>query len=310
MKKWIIKAVIQKAISFLPYKHQINFLFQKYITKGVQLSDDYFLDRLIHFQKHVAFYRQFRGAITGIKTLELGTGWYPVIPLSFYLCGAEKIYTVDIARLLNQDRLLTTIRKVVEYHHKGQLKQYLGTYDQNKMTQLEALVKQSTFDSTSILSQLNITYLVEDARQLSLNDQSIDLITSNNTFEHIYFQILKPILLEFKRVLNQAGLMSHFIDMSDHFAHLDQNITIYHFLQFSPKQWQWIDNSIQPQNRMRMADYRKLYRDLDLNILQEDHRPGSLEELAKVNVHYSFQGISNEEIAISHGYLVSEIEKN
>ena len=49
------------------------------------------------------------------------------------------------------------------------------------------------------------------------------------------------------------GLHSHFIDMSDHFAHMDSSISIYHFLRYSEAQWKRIDNSIQPQNRWRLS---------------------------------------------------------
>ncbi|MBK7337072.1 MAG: class I SAM-dependent methyltransferase [Saprospirales bacterium] len=111
-----------------------------------------------------------------------------------------------------------------------------------------------------MLEALHIRYLVTDARKLPLNPESLDLIVSNNTFEHIYPNILAEILAEFKRLLRPGGMMSHFIDMSDHFAHLDTGITIYNFLRFSEKNWGWIDNSIQPQNRWRISHYRHLYK--------------------------------------------------
>ncbi len=89
MKKWILKAIVQKTISFLPFKHQINFLFQKYVTKGVYLSDEYFEDRLIHAANHLKGSKKLSGNTVPDKTLELGTGWYPVVPIVFYLCGSN-----------------------------------------------------------------------------------------------------------------------------------------------------------------------------------------------------------------------------
>ncbi|MEP7168031.1 MAG: hypothetical protein ABI855_01545 [Bacteroidota bacterium] len=61
MKKWILKAIIQKTISFLPFKHRIKFLFQKYVTKGVYLSDVYFEDRLTHAAHHLKGYQKLSG---------------------------------------------------------------------------------------------------------------------------------------------------------------------------------------------------------------------------------------------------------
>ena len=52
MKKWKQKAIVQKIISYLPFGQNINYLFQKYVTKGENLNDEYFLDRLNHAKTH------------------------------------------------------------------------------------------------------------------------------------------------------------------------------------------------------------------------------------------------------------------
>jgi len=85
-----------------------------------------------------------------------------------------------------------------------------------------------------------------------LEDNNIQLISSNNTYEHIYPEVLGGIIQRMWALLAPGGIMSHFIDMSDHFAHMDRGIDIYNFLRFSEKQWDLIDNRIQPQNRWRL----------------------------------------------------------
>ncbi len=308
MKKWILKAVIQKLISFLPYKHRINYLFQKYITRGVQLSDAYFEDRLIHLGHHLAFYRKHKGENRDIQSLELGTGWYPVVPMGLFLAGVETIYTVDISKLMNKERVLTTVNKFVSNRQHERL----TAIDDLKATRWETLQylhqQGAQLPFEKILDLLHIRYLVADARKLSIPDCSIDFITSNNTFEHVYPDILKQILLEFHRILKPDGLMSHFIDMSDHFAHLDQHITIYNFLQFSPQQWQLIDNTIQPQNRWRIGQYRKLYQQLNIPITEELNRPGDQAALQTVNLASPFSEMPKEDVAISHSYVISAID--
>ena len=101
--------------------------------------------------------------------------------------------------------------------------------------------------------------------------------------------------------------MSHFIDMSDHFAHFDQSITIYNYLQYSKRQWERMDNLIQPQNRLRISDYRSLYAELGIPITEELCREGSLKSLSTVNVHREFNGIPIADLAISHCLLVSKM---
>lgn len=308
MKKWILKAIVQKTISFLPLGHQINYFFQKYVTKGVYLTDAYFFDRLGHAKEHLLSYRKFASNLTPEYSLEIGTGWYPIVPVCFFLAGTRKIYSVDITLLTSKERLKITLKKFMACYQSGQLGNYINIIPE-RLAVIDNMLRQyNTYNLNEVLQQLNINYLIEDARNLSLPDNTIDLVNSNNTFEHIYPNLLIPILKEFRRVVKkEGGVMSHFIDMSDHFAHFDKSITIYNYLQFTDKQWSWIDNSIQPQNRMRIYDYQKIYADLGIPVSEETYRPGNLEELAQVPLAEKFANYPATEVAKSHCYFISDM---
>jgi hypothetical protein len=307
MKKWILKAIVQKTISYLPFSNNINYLFQKYVTKGVYLNNDYFTDRLQHAAAHLHYYTKHTTKSFPETTLELGTGWYPVVPISFFLCGTQKIYTVDIALLTNKERIKTTIEKFLAIHTSGFLQQQLPIND-TRFQKLETLYNNyEKLSFEEIIEQLNITYLIEDARQLSLSDNSIDLVNSNNTYEHIYGNILEGIMKDFKRVVKKNdGIQSHFIDMSDHFAHFDKSINIYNFLKFSDTQWHYIDNSIQPQSRLRYSEYKTLYRQLNIDITEETTRPGDLNALLDITLAAKYKAMPLNEVAISHCHFVSK----
>ncbi len=307
IKKWMLKAIVQKTISFLPGSQGINYFFQKYVTKGVFLSDAYFEDRLEHARQHIAAWERHSDGARLRHTLELGAGWYPVVPIAMFLYGAEHIRTADVTLLTNTRHLRTTIKKMVACADSGKLNTYLD-YRPERLEQLRALAGQSDkTDFRQLAKTLNIEYLVQDARQLSLDAGTIDLVHSNNTFEHIYPNILAGILREFARVVRPGGVQSHFIDLSDHFAHFDPSITIYHFLRFSPAAWKWIDNNVQPLNRLRIPDYRQLYQEAGIPITEEQIRPGSLELLRQVPIHAHFQKYSPAENAVSHGYFFSKM---
>ncbi|HLP21116.1 MAG TPA: class I SAM-dependent methyltransferase [Chitinophagales bacterium] len=306
MKKWILKAIVQKTISYLPFSHNINYVFQKYVTKGVNLSDDYFYDRLGHAREHLDYYKKYSGKPAPETSLEIGTGWYPIVPITFFLAGSSKIYSVDISFLTSKERLATTIHKIIECNDRNLLKDYVSILPE-RWAVLTGIIEQlDSLTLEEMLSRLNITYLIEDARKLSLADSSIDLVNSNNTFEHIYPEILIPILKDFKRVVKKnGGIMSHFIDMSDHFAHFDKSINVYNFLQFTDTQWQWIDNSIQPQSRIRIYDYKKIYADLQIPIDFETTRKGNQGELKTIALAPAYTGKPAAETAITHCHFVS-----
>jgi SAM-dependent methyltransferase len=304
MKVWIIKAIVQKFISFLPFKHQVNFLFQKYITKGVHLSDEYFEDKLIHAQNHIRYFRK-HISLNEFKALELGSGWYPVIPIYLFLHGASIIISIDIAQHITKENLETTIKKLIDYNDKKEFDKYYQEIDLARFELLKTILRNyNELKLEEILSKLNIKFLIQDARNTIFDDDYFDLITSNNTFEHIYQEILVDILKEFKRILSPNGIMSHFIDMSDHFAHLDKSISIYNFLQYSEKKWNLIDNTIQPQNRLRINQYKEILYKTPLHILEENNRKGDEEIVKKLKLALPFSNFTSINVAVSHSHMV------
>ncbi|MFH0759945.1 MAG: methyltransferase domain-containing protein [Bacteroidota bacterium] len=306
MKKWVQKAIVQKTISYLPFSDKLNFFFQKHITRGVNLTNEFFTDRIGHAAEHLKAYKKLTGKEVPESCLEIGTGWYPIVPVSFFLAGSDAVFSVDIAFHTTKERIRATLEKMVEAGHSGRLEACFR-YSPERFEIIENLLRDyDRLSLSDVLRKMNFTCLVEDARSLSLPDNSIDLINSNNTFEHIYPDILIPILREFKRVARQeGGAMSHFIDMSDHFAHFDKSISIYNFLKFSDRQWKWIDNSVQPQNRMRIYEYRNIYSDLSIPCTLESFREGNREQLSLIRLSDRFKNNSPEETAISHCHFIS-----
>lgn len=304
IKKWILKAIVQKTISFLPGSHRINFLFQKYITRGVQLTEHYFEDRLIHARKHLESFDK-HATKPLEQTLELGTGWYPVVPIAMFLRGATMIHTVDISSLSDKKKIVTAIDWFLAYEENGKLSAYLEPVPE-RLERLRHIKKNiETHNFQKILATLHISYTVVDVRKLAFPPQSIDLIHSNNTFEHVYPNVLKGILERFKTLVHPKGIQSHFIDMSDHFAHFDKSINIYNFLHYSDKAWNRMDNSVQPQNRWRLSEYQALYKTLKISIAEVDARPGDLEALSTITLAEKYKSFDTKDLAISHAYLIS-----
>lgn len=305
--KWVAKAIVQKTISFLPNPEKANLLFQRYVTRGVELSDEHFGYKITHARDHIIYLRRFQPNLGGGgEILELGTGWYPIIPIAFYLTNCGRTTSVDIQNWLKKEGLIATIAKMREWDEAGRLRAYLPGLLEERWTQLLAIATNAAnYDREAINEIIGLTPLLQDARKLPFADGHFDFICSNNTFEHVHAEVLTGILAEFKRILKPGGLMSHFIDLSDHFAHFDHGINIYNFLRFSRKQWKLIDNNIQPQNRLRWKDYEAMYRQLNIPITEVEVRAGDLDLLAAVDVHPEYADYRAEELAISHGYVVS-----
>lgn len=304
--KWIAKAIVQKAISIFPQRERLNLFFQRYVTKGVELTDAHFGYKVMHARDHLANFKAYGKPSEDKLIFELGTGWYPVVPMLLYLTDCGQVLSADLQDWLRKEGQLATIDKLIEWRSNGKLAPYFPTINEHKWSVLKEISENpAAYDKAKINATIGLTTMLGDAAQSNIDAASIDFICSNNTFEHVHPGALKEILSEFKRIVKPGGVMSHFIDLSDHFAHFDTSLTIYNFLKFSRKQWALIDNSIQPQNRWRWKDYRRLYEELELPITSESIRPGDLNALAQVRVHSEFQDYTPMELAISHGYLIS-----
>lgn len=299
IRKWHLKAIVQKGLSFLPFGSNINFWFQKHITRGVRLTDAYINDRLIHARDHLAYFRQYGGEFN--STLEIGTGWYPIIPLLFYLQGALQVYTLDVRRYMTRKRFTECARKLIGLHDEGRLSAFVHVH-QGRLDKLKEILDSPALEG--MLSTLSIHYVIGDARSTGLPASYFDLVHSNNTLEHIPKEILKSILVETNRVGKGGCIHSHFIDMSDHFAHMDRSITPYNFLKFSTKRWRWINNSIQFMNRLRLPDYRKLFRQSGFHIVHEQLRADSPDDLDTVKVHQEFEEHHLEDLRVTHVHFV------
>ena len=304
---WIAKAVVQKGISFLPFKTHINQFFQRRGTGAISLDDQHFGWKIGHAQDHLALWQKHYPNLdrSSANVLELGTGWYPIVPVYFWLHGINSMDSLDLYPWISAEHCQTTAKKFVEWHSSGQLQPFLGRVDAERWSKLEQAAK-STMPLESFLSMIGLRTLVGDATsKIAGIHESYEFICSNNTLEHILEAPLIAILKHFKGLLSHGGGSSHFIDLSDRFGHFDRSITTYNFLKFSPLQWRLIDNDIQPQNRLRWPQYLDIFTRLGYSVVEAEVRPGSLDELRKVKVHSSFAGLSEAELAITHGYVVA-----
>ena len=308
--KWILKALVQKSISFLPGSQYLNAFFQKHITRGMRLTESHFstklipgIDHLIHFSKWS------KNGLSNKHFFELGTGWYPIIPICCFLAGARKISTLDIRSWLDREGLMITLDRFIEHQSIIESRFEEGGIPAIPIRKWEILkeIRESDESLEKSLKMLGIEPHIGDARQLPFDNASIDFISSNNTFEHIYPHILEGILKEFKRVIRPGGVMTHFIDMTDHFAHLDASINEYQFLRFSKRQWKFIDNRIQPQNRLRLPHYESMYEKLQIPIDEKVLWPYDLSKLEGSQIHRDFADIPKDQLAVIHCYLISRL---
>ena len=308
MASWLVKAMVQRGIGALPYPHFWNGLLQDWVTHSTRLTDEVFFENLSNCGLHLANLQRYNSTtLRHFSAFELGTGWFPVVPIGLFLCGAREVWTWDIAPLLKLDRLKDVIARFLELEERQLLKSRLDALPE-RLALLRAVMTgrdSSNSEPTQLLEGLNIHYRIGNATRSRLPPASIDLIVSDVVLEHPSPAQLTEILHEFRRIAAPEAVMSHSIALDDQYSGRDPRITQFNFLRFSDRMWRWINNPIIPLNRLRISDYRRLFSESGFQIVEETSRRGDPAELARVPLAERFRQYSLEDLLVTYTRLAA-----
>jgi hypothetical protein len=157
------------------------------------------------------------------------------------------------------------------------------------------------------MAEMHISYRIGDATSTGLPPGSIDLFVSNNVFEHVPREELGRILVEQHRVGSPGALLSHHIDLRDHYAKVDRRISVYHMLRFSSRAWWWLNSRMEPQNRLRQSDYLRLLDDTGFELLSNGTTTGSSTAYAAArrNLAREFEGYAEDDLAVINMWIAA-----
>jgi hypothetical protein len=305
---WLLKAMVQRGIGALPYRHFWNGLLQEWVTRSTRLGDGVFFENLRNCQIHLANLRRFSPvAPRSFSAFELGTGWFPVVPIGLFLCGAREVWTWDIAPLLRRDRLKGVIARFLELEQKQLLRSRLDALPERIRALREVMMGCDSPKNkpAQLLERLNIHYRIGNATRSGLPSASIDLIVSDVVLEHPSPAELSDLLREFRRIAAPEAVMSHSIALNDQYSARDPRITEFNFLRFSDRVWYWLNNPIIPLNRLRISDYRRMLSNSGFQIVQEINQQGDPDELARIPLSERFRKYSADDLLVTYTRLVA-----
>ncbi|HYV28651.1 MAG TPA: class I SAM-dependent methyltransferase, partial [Candidatus Eisenbacteria bacterium] len=212
----------------------------------MELTREAFERRLEHCRQHLEFFFETRpDPSDGFRAVELGTGWFPTVPVGLYLSGATEVWTFDIASLLSPARLRKMLDRFKEYDRTGELRKFLPRYQPERMAKLREVSEQAERCSPdALLKQINIHFRVQDACETGLEPGIVDLFVSTAVLEYIPYPVLKSILLEFKRTSSPQAVQSHYINLRDQYSYFDPKITPFNYLQYPAPKWRYFNSPL------------------------------------------------------------------
>lgn len=301
---WYAKAALQGAMSQLRHPQKWNRLFQRYVSRRLSLNDDMVERKVSTAFRHLELIAAVTGDARAPGTmLELGTGWFPIVPAALTAAGVQQVITVDSTSLLREEEVIASLEAVRRVGPS-----YPG-WDPSAASRIDdALAMPRGTSVVGRLDQLGIHAVVADARDLRVAPGSVDAFISNETLEHIPGDSIRAILSEFARVARARGaVMSHHIDMSDHYWHFDKRLNPYHFLRFDERRWRWFNNELQFQNRLRLPDYRSLHTEAGWTVVGEHGLQRDMASLRTVTLAEPFRSYDEDELAVHSAWIVSRV---
>lgn len=307
MPHWLIKAGIQRIISWLPHSAKWNELFQQHVTRSIVLTPDRLGPKLAEAQSYFDLMRRHRpSGNPAFTALELGTGWHPVIPLALHLCGAADIWTFDIDPHLRRERLVELLDGLFQFDADQQLTQHLPSAIPSRLANLRTLREFAAQEEPAVwLKRVQIHSAVRDARQTEVAPGTVDLVFSSGVLEYIPVPILHELLEEFRRVASPGAVMVHRLNLVDQFAYFDKSLSPFNHLKYTAAQWRWRSSPLIWQNRIRISDYRQLLQATGWSLQDENSTNGTLIDLDRVKLAPEFQKYARADLLVLHSILTA-----
>lgn len=226
--RWGTKAVAQGAVSLLPRKQGDALYHWAQTSQGLRpnvAGHRAFLDRV---EEHET--------ISGRSVVELGAGWYPLMPLLLLVRGAASVETYDLN------------------HHYSVAR-----------TRGAAQALLDAGEDADLLRETAATGLLPDRIQyhptsnlVHCRPRDADLALSRYVLEHVHPESIEEIHRTSKAWLR--GPWIHSISPGDHRAYSDERLSKIDFLRYSERSWRLLaGNRFAYHNRLRCPEYRQIF---------------------------------------------------
>jgi hypothetical protein len=312
---WELKAFIQNFIALLPSKISYELYFQMQRHFG-GLKKPY--NPMSHFSVAVSMLRKIQkytlgggGGINGKTFFEVGTGRVPLLPVSFWLCGAEKTITVDLNPYVRNE-LVTDMLFFIKMENDNIKKIFGDLLIMDRFNLLLDYCKNKRIEKDIILKLCQIEYIAPgDASKVNIPQGSINYHVSNTVYEHIPLNIIADILKEGNRIVADDGLFINNIDYGDHFSYMDKNISVINFLQYDDKTWdKYAGNCYMYMNRARHDEFIKLFEMIGHDFLEiEPHKNKEAEKILSKGdfvLDQKFKNKSKEILSITSSMFITK----
>jgi hypothetical protein len=310
-RKWWVKVIIQKILSFLPHKFSLKI--NEYITFKIRGEQRFNVSKRFSkgFENIELINQKANLNIQNKVILEVGTGWHGIDLIIFYLLGAKKIYTIDRYPYLTIDNLKKSIVKF------DQLSQYHDEIIKKRYAYLLKILKKSN-SLKSFLYKINCEYLIKKPDEYSdlFFQEPIDLFYSESVLQRIPEKNLDSLITKASESMTREAAFFHRTDQKDINSqnHVDQGYWGLRYLRYNRMIYDiFINSKLNSQNRLRESDFLGKFKQYNLYpiYIQSIYREIDLELIKDVSLSKDFIGYNDLDLCIRASKIVGiKIKEN
>ena len=292
---WRIKGLTQKALGIFPGGMQINDLLQRRVGALGDLRSHVTMKVVDDWVVLADYMKELGIGLAGLRYVEIGTGWLPIIPLCYSLAGAQNITTFDLTRHLNGRLTFQVLRML------NSLLPTIAEAGGRSLTEVEStfahLMEAVTTEELFLRACIDY-HAPADAAASGLSDGSVDVVFSNSVMEHVPGQDIARMMDESRRILRDGGVVMHCVNCGDHYAYFDRTITQINYLRYSDREWAFWNNRFLYQNRLRPVDFIQLAEKsgFEIVLLKIQPRAELLEKLPQMAIASQFSHYPAEDL--------------
>jgi len=271
---WPLHVAKQAITCRLPYAEALRQLKRR--AFGYEPDPSNLLQTLSHYTDMRQAWERAGLSATGATVLEVGTGWFPTVPLCLLADGARRVLMTDLNVHLDNTTYAATRR-------------FLTQREPARFAGLAA----------GSWQELPLEYLAPFNPD-HVADASLDFVVSRTVLEHIPAPAIVELLSRLRPKLRAGGAMVHCIDHSDHLEHRDKRISKVNFLTWPDQQHRlvnWLTR--EGENRLRHHEYPELFRSAGFDVISSQanvHQP-TAEKISALALKDRFKTMSAEQLA-------------
>lgn len=217
--------------------------------------------------------RQFENS----TVLEIGSGWFPIVPIMLCLNMAKHVLMSDITPHMDSVTFDATIKFL------------RNTFpDDQRLNNIHQL------------ADLPISYLSPFSID-QVHDASLDYVISRAVLEHIPPKDIESLLAALRTKMKPNGLMVHIVDHSDHLGHIDNSISRVNFLTWSISRHATINALLKGgENRLRHHEYPAIFERTGFKVISADGQihQQTLERIPSLRLAEPYANMPFEQLAV------------